>query len=572
MKAFIEARDPFIVNTYAKPDIVFTHGNGPFIIDMNQKRYVDFTSGIGVCALGHGHKRVANIIYEQANLLLHSSNLYHNSWAGGLSRTLIECTHAQGAFPTARKVFLSNSGTEANEAAIKFARKHARSLDPTGEKNKIISFHGSFHGRTFGALSATPNEKYRAPFGPMLEGFKTGTFNDVDAVKELIGRDTAGVIVEPIQGEGGINVATPQFLRALRDRCDEVGAVLIFDEIQCGLRRTGTFWAHTHPSMRLEGDQDRPFAYPDILTSAKALGNGLPVGATLVTEQVAKCIQPGDHGTTFGGNPLAARVAMYVTKRLVCQDIAENVNARAAQFASGLAALQAKYPQAVKEVRGCGLMLGVQLTDEYVPRIGELVKIARDEGVLILTAGKGVVRLLPPLTLWEATVTSGLELLGKAMQKFVGEVEGKEKGTGESANASASATGVAEEQVAAAEAKTEGGKEGETANATPVDVTEEQVAAAEAKAEGENVNATDVIEEQVAATEPKAEGECATGVTEEQVAAAEAKAEEVKGTAAVSEEQAVIETQAEGVQEAAESGSQVEKDDVAQAEKEKKQQ
>ncbi|KAI5297493.1 hypothetical protein KEM56_004779, partial [Ascosphaera pollenicola] len=287
---------------------------------------------------------------------------------------------------------------------------------------------------------------YREPFGPMLEGFKTGNFNDVAGVHQLVGEDTAGVIVEPIQGEGGINVATPEFLRELRNRCNEVGAVLIFDEIQCGLRRTGSFWAHRNPVFRMNNDTQNPFTFPDILTSAKALGNGMPIGATITTENVAQHIKPGDHGTTFGGNPLAAAVAQYVIKRLICKDVELSVNARAASFRAQLEKLGRELPQAIKEIRGCGLMLGIQLTERYTPKIGDVVKYARDNGLLILTAGTGVIRLLPPLLISPANVDQGLVKLELAIRKVVNETDRETLAAVETAATKASAEEVKVEE------------------------------------------------------------------------------------------------------------------------------
>ncbi|KAI5285847.1 acetylornithine aminotransferase [Ascosphaera aggregata] len=427
MANFLHDKQPYIANTYTKPDIVLARGKGPWLWDLHGRRYIDFTSGIGVCSLGHADERVAEIISQQAAMLLHSSNLFHNIWASELCKFLVEATRISGAFPEAAKVFLCNSGTEANEAAIKFARRHARSIDPTGKKNEIVSFCGSFHGRTFGALSATPNEKYRKPFGPMLSGFKTGTFNDVEGLNDLITEDTAGVIVEPIQGEGGINPATPQFLRALRDRCDQVGAALIFDEIQCGLQRTGTVWAHRNPALQLRGDPQKAWAYPDILTSAKALGNGLPIGATLISDKINQCLQPGDHGTTFGGNPLACAVAHWVVKRLVCADIRNNVIQRSKQLIYYIQETKTKFPQVIKEKRGTGLMIGIQLTDEYKPKIGDIVKYCREGGLLVLTAGNGVIRLLPPLTIGKVVAMKGCRVLERAIRRVVMETEGTSK-------------------------------------------------------------------------------------------------------------------------------------------------
>lgn len=317
----------------------------------------------------------------------------------------------------ATQVFISNSGTEANEAAIKFARKVGRSLDPSGAKHEFVSFHNSFHGRTMGSLSATPNPKYQTPFSPMLPGFKSGNFNDIEQLQTLITDQTCGVIVEPIQGEGGVNVATPEFLAALRERCNQVGAVLIFDEIQCGLSRTGTFWAHAHPSLAPASGHP---AHPDILTTAKALGNGFPIGATIVSgKTVAPHIKTGDHGTTFGGNPLACRVAHHIVSRLASPELQASVADKSALFVSGFQALQKKYPDVISEIRGRGLILGLQLSPSFSSKAGDIVTAARERGLLIITAGEGCLRFVPALTVTPDQIKTGLGILEQAIDFVV---------------------------------------------------------------------------------------------------------------------------------------------------------
>lgn len=334
-----------------------------------------------------------------------------------MSQLLIEHTRASGAMRDASQVFISNSGTEANEAAIKFARKVGRSLDPSGAKHEFVSFHNSFHGRTMGALSATPNPKYQTPFSPMIPGFKYGNYNDIEQLQTLVTDKTCGVIVEPIQGEGGVNVATPEFLTALRKRCDEVGAVLIFDEIQCGLSRTGTLWAHGHPSLAPASGEA---AHPDILTTAKALGNGIPIGATIVSgKTVASHIKTGDHGTTFGGNPLACRVAYHIVERLAAPELQAAVKDKSAQFVSGFQALQKKFPDVISEIRGRGLILGVQLTPAFSSKAGDIITAARERGMLIITAGDGCVRFVPSLTITEDQIKAGLNILEQSIDSVV---------------------------------------------------------------------------------------------------------------------------------------------------------
>jgi acetylornithine aminotransferase len=302
----------------------------------------------------------------------------------------------------AASVFVCNSGSEANEAGLKFARKVGKMLDPSGAKHEIVSFGGSFHGRTMGSLSATPNPKYQAPFAPMVPGFRVGELNDVAAIDSLVTENTCGVIVEPIQGEGGVRVATDEFLIALARRCRQVGAVLHYDEIQCGLSRTGSLWAHG----RLPAA-----AHPDILTTAKALGNGFPIGATIVNRMVADKIKVGDHGTTFGGNPLACRVAHHVVSRLADPAMLEAVAAKGAVFALALGRLRARFPDLITEIRGRGLLLGLQLTEDPTP----IVTAARERGLLVITAGTNTLRFVPSLTVSEAEIREGLEILEAAI-------------------------------------------------------------------------------------------------------------------------------------------------------------
>jgi acetylornithine aminotransferase len=394
-----------MVPTYVRPPPMMVQGEGCILYDNENRAYLDFTAGIAVNSLGHADPEISRIIAHQAQQLIHASNLYHNPWTPTLSRLLIEETKKQSPGSTLSQVFVSNSGSEANEAAIKFARKVAYSKDPDSTQRDIVSFHGSFHGRTYGSLSATPNSKYQPPFGPMLPGFRYGTYNDIDTLPELITKDTAGVIIEPIQGEGGINVATPEFLKALRKRCDEVGAILIFDEIQCGLSRTGDLWAHTASGVQ-----------PDILTTAKALGNGVPIGATLISgESVAPHIKTGDHGTTFGGNPFVCRVAHHVFGRLAKSKLQEDVRMKSTLFFSAFETLNQKYPGIFAEVRGRGMIVGYQLSDSAKGKAPEIITAARERGLLIITAGDGVLRIVPPLIISAEEINQGLEILDQAI-------------------------------------------------------------------------------------------------------------------------------------------------------------
>ena len=368
--------------------------------DMENRQYLDFTAGIAVNSLGHADERISRLVSHQAELLI------HNAWTPALSKLLISETQRQSPGSSLSQVFVSNSGSEANEAALKFARKVAYSKNPTSNQREILSFHGSFHGRTLGSLSATPNHKYQAPFGPMLPGFKYGHFNDIESLPSLITENTCGVIVEPIQGEGGVNVATPEFLKAIREHCDRVGAVLIFDEIQCGLSRTGDLWAHTASRV-----------HPDILTTAKALGNGIPIGATFVCgESVAPHIKTGDHGTTFGGNPFACRIAHHVFERLAAGEMQQSVKEKSKVFAEAYRTLSDKYLGVFTEMRGRGLILGFQLSDTAKAKAAEVVTAARERGLLVITAGDGVLRLVPPLIISKEEIRDGFGILDKAME------------------------------------------------------------------------------------------------------------------------------------------------------------
>ncbi|KAJ2994599.1 hypothetical protein NUW58_g1515 [Xylaria curta] len=392
-----------MVATYARPSVVFVKGKGSYLWDLENRKYLDFTAGIAVNGLGHSDPALALLIADQASTLMHTSNLYFNPWTGALSELLVQKTLESGAMHDASSVFVCNSGSEANEAAIKFSRKVGKAIDPTGSKYELVSFQGSFHGRTMGSLSATPNPKYQEPFSPMVPGFKYGTYNDIGAINDLVTESTCGVIVEPIQGEGGVNVATDEFLIALAKRCREVGAVLIYDEIQCGLSRTGSLWAHSHLPKA---------AHPDIITSAKALGNGFPIGAVITNSLVSDKIKVGDHGTTYGGNPMACRIAHHVVERLANATLQEEVLAKGRMLREGFEQLRQQFPDLIGEIRGRGLILGVQLTQDPSP----IIKAARERGLLVITCGTNTLRFVPPLTVSDDEIRTGLHILSDAIK------------------------------------------------------------------------------------------------------------------------------------------------------------
>ncbi|KAJ2902504.1 Acetylornithine aminotransferase mitochondrial [Zalerion maritima] len=404
--AMVNEHLPYMVATYSRPGPVFIQGKGDILYDLEDRSYLDFTAGIAVNSLGHCDPRVARIVASQAQTLVHASNLYYNQWTGELSKLLVEKTLEAGCMHEVASAFICNSGSEANEAAIKFARKVGKVVDPSGEKYEMVSFTGAFHGRTMGSLSATPNPKYQKPFSPMVPGFKVGTYNDVEGINDLVTEKTCGVIIEPIQGEGGVNVAKEEFLVALAKRCREMGTVLIYDEIQCGLSRTGTLWAHGNLPTE---------AHPDILTTAKALGNGFPIGATLVTKDVADKIKVGDHGTTFGGNPLACRVAHHIVLRLANPKLQQRVLDKEKLFVEEFEWLRKQFPETIGEVRGRGLLLGLQLTVDPTP----IVTAARERGLLVITCGTNTLRFVPALTVSGRNIRDGMKALRHAIRTNV---------------------------------------------------------------------------------------------------------------------------------------------------------
>lgn len=401
---YLSTHVPYAVTTYSRPNFILTSAKGSYLYDLDQKKYVDFTSGIAVVSLGHSDPEISKILYDQSSILMHSSNLYHNPWTLELSKQLVEKTKKFNGMYNASRVFLCNSGTEANEAALKFARKHGKSIADT--KTEFITFKTSFHGRTMGALSVTPNKKYQAPFSPLVPGIHVATPNDIESVKALINENTCGVIIEPVQGEGGVHPMNTEFLVELKQLCKKNNAVLIYDEIQCGMGRTGALWAHS----KLPKE-----AHPDILTIAKALGNGFPIGATMITEDVESVLKVGDHGTTFGGNPLGSRIGCHVLDRIADQKFLDNVNEKGEFLRSKLNDLKSKYSDFIVDVRGQGLILGVECKEDP----SKIVEKARDLGLLIITAGGNVIRFVPPLTIENETLDEGVDILTKAFKEVL---------------------------------------------------------------------------------------------------------------------------------------------------------
>lgn len=386
----IQNEQSYILQTYTRPEVVFSHGQGVYLYDTEGNPYLDFNAGIAVNALGHSDPEWVQAVAQQAGQLVHVSNLYHTEPQARLAKKLVEHSFAD-------RVFFCNSGTEANEGAIKFARKVAYAA---GQPRKnIVAFTQGFHGRSMGALSTTHKEKYRTPFEPLIESVQFVEFNNLPAAQEAINEQTCAVIVEPIQGEGGIRPATQVFLQGLRDLCDQHGALLIFDEVQCGLGRTGYLWAH-----ELYG------VTPDIMTLAKPLAGGLPIGAILVTQQVANALQPGDHGSTFAGGPLVCAAANVVFDRVSNPEFLAQVRSKGEHLHGRL---QASLPAAaVADIRGVGLMVGV----EFTRPVAEVVKKCAEERVLMINAGENVIRLVPPLIISEAEIDQAVTVLAQACQ------------------------------------------------------------------------------------------------------------------------------------------------------------
>ncbi len=369
----ISLEKQYVLQTYKRPEFVLDRGEGVWLYDAGGRQYLDAGAGIAVTALGHSNQRVIEAIQRSAEGLIHTSNLYHTAPQALLARDLCASSFAD-------RVFFCNSGTEANEGAIKFARKYARAKGQS-DKMGIVAFNGSFHGRTMGALAVTATAKYRTPFEPLIGGVTFAEFNNLDSARQAINEKTCAVIVEPVQGEGGVTPAELDFLTGLRLLCDEAGALLIFDEIQCGLGRTGTLWAYQNYNVT-----------PDLMTLAKPLAGGLPMGAILLTQAVADSVEVGDHGSTFAAGPLVCSVARAVFGQINQPQFLAEVQAKGNYLETRLREVVAQSPL-LTGMRGKGLMWGLL---SEIPA-AEIVAEARNHGLIILVAGEKVVRLLPPL-------------------------------------------------------------------------------------------------------------------------------------------------------------------------------
>lgn len=394
------------LSVYRPRDVVLDHGKGSRVWDTEGRDYLDFGAGIAVNALGHQDPDLVAALTTQAGKLWHASNVFWTEPPLRLAEELI------GHAPFAERVFLCNSGTEANEAAIKLVRKWATSKGRPPEERVIITFKGSFHGRTLASVTATAQPKYQEGYEPLPGGFRYVAFNDVPALEEAFAQGgVSAVMLEPIQGEGGVMPAEPGFLKAVRELCDKHDALLVLDEIQSGMGRTGTLFAHAHDHVT-----------PDIVTLAKALGAGFPIGAMLIGPKVADIMQFGAHGTTFGGNPMAAAVARVALKKISSPAVLLNVERQANDIRAGLNKLNHDL-HLFSDVRGRGLMIGAVLGDAYKGRAGEILDLAAAHGLLILQAGPDVLRIVPPLTITDEETAEGLERLGAALHAFTKEAQ-----------------------------------------------------------------------------------------------------------------------------------------------------
>ena len=392
-KEYMDQGEQYLIHTYNRFKIVLDKGEGVYLYDVNGKKYLDFAAGIAVFALGYGNKEYNDALKAQIDKMIHTSNLYYNTTCGKAGEDLKKIT---GMY----KVFFTNSGGEAIEGAIKTARKYAYTKK-TG-RYEFIAMENSFHGRSMGAVALTGHKEYREPFEPVMPGVHFAIYNDLDSVKALVNDKTCAIILETIQGEGGINAATKEFMQGIRKICDENGILMICDEVQCGMGRTGKMFAYQQYGIR-----------PDIVTMAKGIGNGIVVGAFAARTDVAKALVPGDHGTTFGGNPLASAAVVAVNHIFKEKNILENVN-RVGEYLGKKLDEIAAGSKVAKEARGMGLMRGL----ECDAPVGEICAKALDKGLLLLTAGTNVIRFVPPLVIKEEHVDQMAEILTEVLKEF----------------------------------------------------------------------------------------------------------------------------------------------------------
>jgi len=383
-----------LMPTYNRADLAFERGQGAWLYTADGRRFLDFGSGIATSSLGHGHPHLVQAIAEQAARVMHTSNLYRVPQAERLAARFVKATFADS-------VFFCNSGAEANEGMVKMMRK-AMHETGRGERYRVICFDGAFHGRTLAMLAATGNKKYLAGFGPEVDGFDHVPFNNLNALRDAIGPETAGVLVEPVQGEGGIRAASLDFLRGLRAACDEFGIILGMDEVQCGMGRTGKLFAHEWAGIA-----------PDVMSAAKGIAGGFPMGAVLAKEEVARHLVAGTHGTTFGGNPLACAAGNAVLDVMLAPGFLDEVDRKARRLWWALEAVVGEYPTVLEDVRGAGLILGLKA----VVSNAELQNAFTAEGLLTVAAGDNVVRLVPPLVLTDADCDAAVEMIRRGLRR-----------------------------------------------------------------------------------------------------------------------------------------------------------
>ncbi|MBI6872984.1 aspartate aminotransferase family protein [Clostridium aciditolerans] len=382
-----------IMNTYGRFDIVFEKGLGSKLYDSNGIEYMDFVSGVAVNCLGHSHPAITKAIADQSSELMHISNYY---W----SKQAVELSEKICYFSDHKSVFFCNSGTEAMECGVKIGRKYGK-IKGGADKNIVIYMENSFHGRTMGALSVTGQKKYQEDFMPLIGGTRSAKFNDIEDLKDKMSSEVCAVIIEPIQGEGGINSAAIEYLKQAKELCEKYDALLIFDEIQCGVGRLGTLFAYQKFGV-----------IPDVICMAKGLGGGFPIGAVMTNEK-ASVLVPGDHGSTFGGNPLACAVSLAVLKELTDGGVVDKVNEKSEYIISKLKDLKEKYP-IIEEIKGVGLLLGIKLKVD----VKEFSKKCFENKLLAVTAGSDVIRLLPPLNVENDDIDKAMELLEKVLQGY----------------------------------------------------------------------------------------------------------------------------------------------------------
>lgn len=387
----LQEADQHFIHTYQR-SIIFERGEGMYLYDNHGKKYLDMGAGIAVSALGYGNEEYKQGLKDQIDRLIHISNLYFSEPAIKAAEKLCEASGMD-------RVFFTNSGTEAIEGALKLARKYAYQKNPES-KGEIIAMNHSFHGRTMGALSVTGTKHYREAFEPLIGGVSFATYNDLDSVKNLITKDTCGIILETLQGEGGIYPADPEFIQGIRTLCEEQDIAFILDEIQCGMGRTGKMFTYEHYGVK-----------PDIMTSAKALGCGVPVGAFAAVEKFAAAMCPGDHGTTYGGNPLAAAAVCKVFEIFEKDHILDHVNEMAPYLSEKLNQLAGKHPDKIVDHRGLGLMQGIELA---IPA-GDVVKKALEAGVVLISAGTNIIRFVPPLVVQKEHIDRMTEVLDEIL-------------------------------------------------------------------------------------------------------------------------------------------------------------